>query len=338
MNDAADPAEAEARTTPPFSDLASPSLAASAVRVTEEWHKAAADAMESWDLLLLRSLIHEHFLTPGLARMRQTFDVTIESERIGGVPVDVVRPASGVSSRNADRVLLNLHGGGFTMAAGIGGQQESVPIAALGEIEVVTVDYRQAPEFLYPAANEDIAAVYRALLERYEPSNIGIYGCSAGGYLSAATIPWFDSVGLPRPAAIGVFGMGASVGIGLGDGAQIAAFFENSRPRTKDEFPYFDGAPINDPLISPEEYDDLLATYPPTLVISGTRDARLSRAIRFHSRLVRNGVDARLHVWEGIGHCSFAQGPMDPETPEIREVWDVIVRFFDRTLHGDRSG
>jgi len=48
--------------------------------------------------------------------------------------------------------------------------------------------------------------------------------------------------------------------------------------------------------------------------------------------LVRAGVEADLHVWEGAPHCIFAQPIVDPSVPETREAWDVIVKFFDKQL------
>jgi hypothetical protein len=41
------------------------------------------------------------------------------------------------------------------------------------------------------------------------------------------------------------------------------------------------------------------------------------------------GVQASLHVWEGLGHGTYLD---DPEQPEFQEVWGVIVRFFAKNL------
>ncbi|MYJ24250.1 MAG: alpha/beta hydrolase, partial [Holophagales bacterium] len=48
-----------------------------------------------------------------------------------------------------------------------------------------------------------------------------------------------------------------------------------------------------------------------------------------HNKLVSLGVEADLHVWEGLGHATFA---FNPRLPESDEVHNVIVRFFDRHL------
>src|SRR3546814_5596313 len=77
-----------------------------------------------------------------------------------------------------------------------------MPIAAIGRIKVISVDYRQGPDFTFPAASEDVAAVYRELIKQYDPRNIGIYGCSAGGLLTAQSVAWLIDKKLPLPGAI----------------------------------------------------------------------------------------------------------------------------------------
>jgi acetyl esterase/lipase len=85
-------------------------------------------------------------------------------------------------------------------------------------------------------------------------------------------------------------------------------------------------------MVSPAAAPSVLKQFPPTLLISGTRDLMLSGTVYTHTQLVKAGVDADLHVWEGAPHCSFAQPVVDPNVPETREAWDVIVKFFDSHL------
>lgn len=98
----------------------------------------------------------------------------IKPERIAGVPTDVIEPAGGAPPKNKRRVLINLHGGGFEVGAGLGGQMESIPVASLGAIKVISVDYREGPKYKFPAASEDVAAGYRELLKKYSAKRIGI--------------------------------------------------------------------------------------------------------------------------------------------------------------------
>ena len=103
-------------------------------------------------------------------------------------------------------MLIQLHGGGFTAGGGgQGGALESIPVASVARIRIIAVDYRLGPEDHFPAASEDVEAVYRELLRTYKPGNVGVYGCSAGGMLSAEMIPWFLKEELPLPGAIRAF-------------------------------------------------------------------------------------------------------------------------------------
>ena len=53
---------------------------------------------------------------------------------------------------------------------------------------MIGVDYRQGPEHVFPAATDDVVAVYKELLKTYPAANIGIYGCSAGGMLTGEVV------------------------------------------------------------------------------------------------------------------------------------------------------
>jgi len=279
-----------------------------------------------------RREMDEKIFAPALARQKAAYPVEITHKTIGGVGVDIVTPKGGIAPRNKDRVLINLHAGGYQMGAGAAALTESVPIASTGGIEVVTVDYRQGPENRFPAASEDVAAVYRELLKQYKPQNIGIYGCSAGGNLSAAAIAWFEKERLPRPAAIGIFS--SSAGGASGDSTYVGPLLTGQVPtpvppmEQKQAYGYFAGVDRTDRLVSPVFWPELLAKFPPTLVLTATRDMAMSGALNTHAQLVKAGAEAELHVWEGLGHCFF----YEPGMPESKDAYDVIVKFFDRHL------
>ena len=258
--------------------------------------------------------------------MEKLYPVKTHSETIAGVNTDVVVPAQGVSSENNHRVLINLHGGAFLWGAHSGGLVEAIPIASIGRIKVLTVDYRQGPEHTFPAASEDVEAVYRALLKHYKPEEIGIYGCSAGGILTAEAVARLITDKLPVPGAIGTF-CGSLLDID-GDASYIGPLLNGQGvPEHRlmlADLPYFHGADPRDPLVQPGLSPTLLAKFPPTLLISGTRDAVLSSVLASQQRLDRAGVQTELHVWEGMWHSFFS----DPELPESQDAYHVIVRFF----------
>ena len=280
------------------------------------------------------------FMEGYLARQKSLFPVEKQDIVIAGVHAYVYTPRAGVAPRNRNRVLIDLHGGGFSGCFPGCAELESMPVAALGRVKVISLDYREGPQYHFPAASEDVAAVYRKLLRRYPAKNIGIYGCSAGGMLTAMSVAWFQTHGLPRPGAVGIFCAGATlvdVGFG-GDASYTAAPLGEARPPPPALQPvksagapplgYLAGADLNDPQVAPANSDDVLRRFPPTLIITATRGFEMSSAVYTHSRLSRLGVDAELHVWEGLFHGFF----YDPDVPESRDAYDAMVRFFDRHL------
>jgi acetyl esterase/lipase len=269
-------------------------------------------------------------LAPQVAEMRSRYEVDIAPQVIAGVNTRIITPRAGEANRR--RVLINLHGGAFSMCEDACALLESVPIAALGRYRVVTVAYRQGPEHAFPAASEDVAAVYRELLRTYRPENIGIYGCSAGGVLTGQAAAWLQRENLPNPGAIGIFGAGAGR-FGAGDSAYIAGYIDGSfaPPRAGATPPpdgYFRGANMDDPLVSPTQHPDVMARFPPALIITGTRATDMSPAIVTHTELVKAGVDSQLIVGEGMGHCYIYQSNL----PEARDAYNIIVRFFNEHL------
>jgi len=272
----------------------------------------------------------EASLAPLVARMREVYPVDVEDRIIAGVPTRIVTPHGKPFDRK--RVLINLHGGGFSMCADGCAMLESVPIAALGGYKVVTVNYRQAPEARHPAALEDIEAVYRDLLKTYKPRHIGIYGCSAGGSLSAQMAAWLPARGLPQPGGIGIFGAGA-VRFFSGDSAWITAYIDGGYPppgqaRGDITRGYFDGVDMRGAIVSPALHPEVVAKFPPTLLITGGRAMDMSPAIVTNSALLKAGVRSTLIVGEGLGHCYVYQ----PDLPEARDAHRVTVNFFKDAL------
>ncbi|MDR3508805.1 MAG: alpha/beta hydrolase fold domain-containing protein [Caulobacteraceae bacterium] len=314
----------------PLSNYLSPEARA---YVNEHLHQ-----MERPELLTQRDGV-PIFMEGYLARQRALFGYIRSDVTLAGVHAFEYRPKNGYAKRNERRVLINLHGGGFSGCFPGCAELESIPIAALGRIRVVSLDYREGPDHQFPAASEDVAAVYRHLLKHYPARNIGIYGCSAGGMLTGQAVAWFQAHGLPRPGAVGIFCAGGtmtSTGFGgdaayfngpLGDAQQPPAPPKDDAPKLA-PMAYFAKASPTDPLVSPAISDTVLKAFPPTLIITGTRGFELSSAVYTHSRLVRVGVDAELHVWEGLFHGFF----YNADVPESRDCYDVINRFFDRHL------
>ena len=272
-------------------------------------------------------------LAPKVEGMLKMHPVAVAEETIGNVPVRVVTPKN--NSFDPERVLINLHGGAFNTCWDSCSMLESAPIAALGGYKVISVNYRMAPESSHPAGVEDVATVYRELLKHYKSEHIGIYGCSAGGSLTAQAAAWLPAHDLPQAGAVGIFGAGG-VRFESGDSAYIAAYIDGSfpapakagEPKLDMTRGYFAGVDMTDPIVSPAGHPEVLKTFPPTLIITGTRAMDMSPAIVTNSALIKAGKDSTLIVGEGMGHCFI----YSPQLPEAQDAYAAIINFFNNNL------
>jgi acetyl esterase/lipase len=264
------------------------------------------------------------------AEARKFYPVNIEEKMIGGVRTDVILPLT-IPAAKRDRVLINVHGGGFVVDSG--SLVEGVPIANLTQTKVVSVYYRLAPEHPFPAAVDDAVNVYKELLKTYKPEHIGLFGTSAGAILTAETAVKLRQLRLPLPAALGVFS-------GLGDMNEWddsrALFTLSGFGGPQPEKPSGSGAYVGktdpkDPVLSPVYAD--LKDFPPALFITSTRDILLSGTTILHRAFLRAGNEAELVVFEALPHAFW----YDYRLPETKEALDIMAKFFDRKLDHSRA-
>ena len=261
-------------------------------------------------------------------QFKKLYPVNIASDTIAGVPVRVVTPLT-IAADKRDRVLINLHGGGFNSDSG--SLSETIPIASISRIKVIAVLYRLTPEHLFPAGLDDAVAVYKELLKTYKPEHIGIYGTSAGAILTAEVTVKLKQLKLPLPAATGVFS-------GLGDfsqvGDSIALFalngfsghLEPPKPGARDSEYFPASTDPKDPVLSPLYAD--LTGFPPTLFITSGRDLLLSGTTILHRAYLRAGVDAQLVVFEALPHAFWN----NPALPESNEADRLMATFLAKHL------
>jgi len=260
---------------------------------------------------------------------RALYPVNIASSTIAGIPVRIVTPIDPIPAGKLDRVLINVHGGGFTTDSG--SLTESIPIANLTHTKVVAVLYRLAPEHPFPGAVDDTIAVYKELLRTYKAQHIAIYGASAGGILTGEVAVKIKQLGLPLPGALGIF-TGTGDFSGLGDTQAIysvtglAGHLNPPKEGVQWLTDYVGSANPKDPVLSPL-YSDLHGM-PPTLFLTSTRDMMLSGTAILHRAFLRAGVDAQLVVFEALNHGFWYEAGL----PESREADEIIARFFDKYL------
>src|SRR5258708_5999442 len=261
-------------------------------------------------------------------QFKKLYPVNIASDTIAGIPVRVIAPLS-IAPAKRDRVLINLHGGGFNSDSG--SLSETIPIANLSGIKVIAVLYRLAPEHPFPAGLDDAVAVYKELLKTYQPNHIGIYGTSAGAILTAEVTVKLKQLNLPLPAATGIFS-------GLGDFARagdsimlfalngFSGHLDDPDPNHRATTEYTSATPLIDPVLSPLYADH--SGFPATLFITSGRDLLLSGTSILHRAYVRDGVDAQLAVFGALPHAFWN----NPALPETKEADQLMAAFLEKHL------
>jgi len=278
------------------------------------------------DIAALR-LHYDAFNQRHLAVARELYPIDVEASEIAGVRVDIVTPAEGATGH---RTLLCLHGGAFMWGRGAGALLEAVPVAATAGMRVIAVEYALAPEKVFPVAVEDVLSVYTALRAQQPAGSIGIYGCSAGGILTAQAVARMIANEMPVPGAIAMLcGTGVEM---TGDSAASAGPFtgaaENYESLSLAALPYFTHADLGDALVFPGNHPETLAAFPPSLLVTGTRDFAASSVTVMHHRLLTAGAESSLLHFDGMWHAHH----MATALPESRETFAAMARHFGKHL------
>jgi epsilon-lactone hydrolase len=262
--------------------------------------------------------------------LRERFGVSSESLTVNGVPAYLVTPRT-IPPENRNRLLVHAHGGCYVLNGGESGTTEAIYMAGFGGYRVLSVDYRRPPEHPYPAALDDVVAVWKGALKMMEAKNMAVFGTSAGGALALSMVLRARQERLALPAAIAP-GTPMSDLTGTGDSFHTNAMVDNVLVAAGGRCDamarlYANGHDLADPMLSPV-YGDMQG-FPPALLTTGTRDLLLSNTVRVHRKLRQAGVEAELHVYEGQSHAHYIR---ESSAPEAREAFEEIARFFDRHL------
>jgi acetyl esterase len=248
-------------------------------------------------------------------------EVVVESAA-GPVPVRILAPTSG----RAQGVHLDIHGGGFYMDSAAHSDARNRALADALNFDVVSVDYRLAPEHPWPAAPDDCEAVALWLLEnsvaRFGTSHLTIGGFSAGATLALATLLRLKNKGAGaafRGAALqfGTYDLSDHTPAGrqIADEYFIQAYVGQAKDRT-------------DPDISPMFAD--LRDLPPTLLVVGSRDVLLEDNLAMTGRLSAAGNAVDLRIYPDSPH-GFTGHPTALAKTALSGIYSWLLERSDDT-------
>ena len=250
--------------------------------------------------------------------LAERLQVTIEEEKIAGVTVYSVTPAN-IDPANKNRRFVHTHGGAYVLNGGRAGLTEAILVAHRANITVLSIDYRMPPEHPAPAAIDDVVAVWNSLIKDRDAMSMALGGTSAGGGLILASTHKFKELGLSLPGTLfagtpwsDLTETGDSYFTNQGVDNLLVAYEGILEGAAR---LYAGDNELTDPLISPV-YGDF-NDFPPTYLVSGTRDLFLSNTVRVHRKLRAAGVEADLNVYESLSHGEYLAVIDSPESEQV---------------------
>lgn len=249
-----------------------------------------------------------------LRAIRDRVGATLTPDTIGGVGVFHVTPAT-LDPRHDDHLFVYVHGGAYVLNAGEAGAIEAIVIAHRLGIRAISVDYRMAPDHPLPTPADDVNAVYREVISERPAASVALGGSSGGGNLSTIAVQAAIRDGVDVPGAL-YLGTPGNDMTDVGDTLYINRGIDRAIPRYEDYVHavrfHANGRELSDPLVSPVygSFDG----FPPTFLVSGTRDLLLSATIRTHTQIREAGSIADLIVLEGASHGDYGNPLNSPES------------------------
>lgn len=256
--------------------------------------------------------------------------ILVESGEIAGVNVYYVTPEE-IDPKHENHLFVYLHGGANILQSGKASVVEAIYIARDIKIPVISIDYRQLPQYPFPSGLEDIVMVYQELLHHRPAQTIALGGISSGGNLTLAAVHKFIQLGLEVPGALyagtpwsDLTKTGDSYWINEGIDRILISYESGTGELARLYAGEYD---LKDQLLSPI-YGNFQG-FPPTFLVTGTRDLYLSNTVRVHTKLRAAGVIADLVVYEGMDHGGYF---FDIFTPESRQAYLELAKFLRQHL------
>ncbi|MDE6212550.1 MAG: alpha/beta hydrolase, partial [Lachnospiraceae bacterium] len=206
-------------------------------------------------------------------------------------------------------IILYCHGGGYSTGSSLYARTLTTKLAASTSMDVLSFDYRLAPEHPYPAATQDAMQVWDYLmLLGYGARDIILAGDSAGGNLALSLVLQLKNQGRLMPRGLVLMSpwtdltaSGKShVSKASIDPVLNAAYLEQMIQN------YAEGRALDDPLISP-----LFGNYegfPPTYIQVGSNEILQDDAVMLYKKLLKANVSVKMDVFRGMWHV-FQMSP-----------------------------
>ena len=241
------------------------------------------------------------FSTAQFQSLVDSYDSNITSTKLGNVKVLDIKPANWTDN---GKILVYVHGGGYTILGANSTLNNSVPMANATGLRVISIDYSLAPSSKWNQITSEVVSVIQALKDQgYSLDNIAMYGDSAGGGLVASSVLKMRDEGIGIPSALVFWSPWTDVS-GTGDTyftLKRADPFISEKMLKNMGGSYADPKDQKKPYVSPV-YGNFTKGFPPTMIQVGTKEIILSDSVRLYQSLDQAGIPVKLDVYEGMPH------------------------------------
>ena len=263
-------------------------------------------------------------------------DRTILAEQI---PIRIYRsrPSDGDRGGTQARVpgLLFIHGGGMILGDLDHDDEVARKLTVALNAVTVSVDYRLAPEYPFPAGLEDCYAAFRWMHDHadqlgFDADRLIIYGGSAGGALALATTLLARDRGFtdirfvmaPYPMLDHRNTSASShevLDIGVWDRALNIEAWEHYLGGDQGEVSHYASLALAEDLTN----------LPPLFIDTGDIELFRDEIIEFVQRLSQAGAAVEFHLYPGAYHASEIIAP-NAHLSEL--IWAARLQAFERAL------
>ena len=247
------------------------------------------------DIVELRARYEAMFARAGSPPREATF----EPAQIGPLKGEWVR----LPNSAPNRLILYFHGGGYVAGSPLTHRALIARLAQAGEATAFALDYRLAPQYVFPAAVRDAIDCYRLLIGKgVSPSSVVLAGDGSGGGLAFSLLNAVRNASLPMPAACVAMSPWADLSLSGWSMMQNAAsdellswdfLFVSARHYLKKTNPC-------DAYASPAftSFKD----FPPIMVHAGSAEILRDDASRLGDRAADAGVPVSVEIYDGMQH------------------------------------
>lgn len=227
-----------------------------------------------------------------------------------------------------NKIIFYCHGGGYMTGSCLYAREITTKLARQTSMQILSFDYRLAPEAPYPAAIDDSLAAWEHIASLGIPADdIIIAGDSAGGNLALALTLTLREKKLPLPKCLILFSPWTDM-TASGESYQTKALLDpvlNIDYIKKASQNYLQGAAPTHPLISPLFAD--FTDFPPVYIQVGENEILLDDSRMLYDRLLSHNIPAALDIFPGMWHV-FQMSPVKASREAMQRA-DGFIHMLD---------